>query len=684
MAKKKLTPAEQEWIDYCLQLPAEQIVILRDNETYKYGLADSNTWKMIAPLVYDECIPCEADDTAFAMVQKGKKCFLIDKAARPISTLLYEHIVHVATIAEEKINTEHALSHAIFNQGARKAYDGKAWGLIDSKGQPITPFKYEHIMDGDEGLVRICQHGRWGLMNEKGEEIVPCQYAELAGEFYDGIAIMAKDENGPYGFVDKTGKEITPCIYNHISDFRCGYAEVERDGRWMLVDTTGKEFAPEGYEAIGLMREGLAVVRKNGLEGYVDITGKEIIPCIYEHATGFKEGIAQVKIDGKYGMINRAGEDIVPCIYDYFSTFFEEFDVPNLIKAHQNGQIGIFNSAGKELLPCQYDTIDDFHDGYARVLKDGLCGLISTEGAEIIPFVYDEIQDNFMHGYVFVKNNGFKGVVELPSGKEIIPCIYQHIFAFHDGIAAVERNGKWGCINLAGEEIIPCEYELIYPHICNIEDRIAMKKNGRMGIMDTKTGKEIVPFIYKDISNYFEGLVRVSKNNKAGFLDHEGNAVVPCIYDSVYDFSEGFAAVCKDDLWGYIDHEGKELTPCIYEDAYMFFPGGNAPVKRNGLWGFIDKTGKEIVPCVYYDLEFVELMYKGSDFVSKDPAGKSKWGVIDTKGNEIIPCHYASYSIRTETSLKHFLPCHEDSTQQLIYVVKRTGRFAIVRDTSKK
>ena len=76
-----------------------------------------------------------------------------------------------------------------------------------------------------------------------------------------------------------------------------------------------------------------------------------------------------------------------------------------------------------------------------------------------------------------------------------------------------------------------------------------VKKDQKYGYIDGK-GNEVVPCIYDYIDNFSEGLARVWNDDLYGFVDKTGKEVIPCEYDKARDFLEGLAAVKKDGLWG--------------------------------------------------------------------------------------------------------------------------------------
>ncbi len=259
---------------------------------------------------------------------------------------------------------------------------------------------------------------------------------------------------------------------------------------------------------------------------------------------------------------------------------------------------------------------------------DGRKGFVdSVTGEILVPCSYDDV-GNFSEGLCIVKKNSKWGFID-KFGKEVITCIYDRVWSFSEGLAPVMKSGKWGFIDKFGKEVIPC----IYDGVEGFSRGLALVwKNGKFGFID-KFGKEVVPCIYDYIGIFYEGLANVKKNGKRGIIDKSGKEVIPCIYDSNIVFREGLASVEKNGKWGFIDKSGKEVTPCIY-DYIRSSRGCLASVKKNGKWGIIDKSGKEMIPCSYDD---VGDFYEGLASVEKN----GKWGFIDKSDKEVIPPLYS-------------------------------------------
>ncbi|WP_434579194.1 WG repeat-containing protein [Thermoanaerobacterium thermosaccharolyticum] len=177
---------------------------------------------------------------------------------------------------------------------------------------------------------------------------------------------------------------------------------------------------------------------------------------------------------------------------------------------------------------------------------------------------------------------------------------YGVVLNFHDGFAAVKKNGEYGIIDKTGIEVLPVIYEYVTDFWNEYDDvpvfyegmaRVArFDKNGYMkwGFIE-KTDKEVIAPIYNGASNFYDGIAIVNKDGTCCFIDKTGKVIISQIsnnYYEVHNYHEGLAAVRKDFKWGYIDKTGKIIILFIYSSVGDFYEG-IAPVEENGKWGII-------------------------------------------------------------------------------------------------
>ena len=116
---------------------------------------------------------------------------------------------------------------------------------------------------------------------------------------------------------------------------------------------------------------------------------------------------------------------------------------------NDSNKFGIKDKDGKTLIEPIYDEIKDFKNGFAVIKQGDKYGFLSETGEEL----------NQFPAYIMFKKDDKTGkmtTVDVGSAKSI-PCIYDEVKPFLNGLANVKKDGKWGYINIAGEEVLPCD-----------------------------------------------------------------------------------------------------------------------------------------------------------------------------------------------------------------------------------
>ena len=122
----------------------------------------------------------------------------------------------------------------------------------------------------------------------------------------------------------------------------------------------------------------------------------------------------------------------------------------------------------------------------------------------------------------------------------------------------------------------------------------------KVGVRDTKTGKDIIPAIYDNVfvDGISEGKFPVVKNQKIGFVDTLNKITVPIAYVNVVPFVDNAAFVHNGKKWALIDKTGKLLTQFVFDEASPC-QDKTAMVVIAGKTGYIDNTGKYILQCKF-------------------------------------------------------------------------------------
>lgn len=131
---------------------------------------------------------------------------------------------------------------------------------------------------------------------------------------------------------------------------------------------------------------------------------------------------------------------------------------------------GYVDADGRQVIAFKYDEALAFVDGYARVKKGNKYGYIDTEGRETIKIQYTEIGtwDDKRRAKVAVGGSVKDGVLTGAKygfidskGNVLLKPEYTGIEPFKNGMAAINKDGKYGYINEYLDFIIPCKYSAI-------------------------------------------------------------------------------------------------------------------------------------------------------------------------------------------------------------------------------
>lgn len=395
----------------------------------------------------------------------------------------------------------------------------------------------------------------------------------------DGVYALNEISNG--SSINKIAEMVKGC--NMIGDFHEGRAWFCKNEKYGFIDKMGNVIVPAKYDQVADFKEERAWVAYRNDEGrlkcgYIDLDGKEVVPIKYqvpfgegETPTDFSEGLAALPLRT------------------------DEYDSPIY---------GYIDKMGNEVIPAKFSIAGDFKNGIALVDLENYIdktGKVLT-GNEL------EFQDKI----VIFSQDEKMGLRHL-NGKVVVPCNYDVIQNFSDGMAAVCKEHLWGYVDPLGTFVIPCSY-----HSSNYYDNGVMDDWGEYGAPDeandfheglvmvmrnrmagflNKQGKTVIPFVYKRAKDFSEGLAAVKTSQKWGFVDKEGNNVIPCQYDTVASFKEGLVAAVKNGKCGYINASGQEVVPFIFDKPAEFEPlhdfcEGLAVIKKNGVYGYVDKEGK--------------------------------------------------------------------------------------------
>jgi len=328
-----------------------------------------------------------------------------------------------------------------------------------------------------------------------------------------------------------------------------------------------------GLCSIAVGQDDLRIAYRDGLYGYIDRSGSWVIEPRFVEASGWEDGAAKVRLpngdlafidsDGRYLMHPRPFQRLGD-LSEGLALFESEggkYDTYGFLK-----NVGFIDVAGQVVIAPHFVAADDFSEGVAAASVEFLkCGYIDKLGNFVIEPVFE-------------------------SG-------YQLCGPFSEGLAHVEKGGKFGYIDHTGSFVIQPAYDYAY----DFSEGYAVVGIGSRYIFIDKRGAALGTSSYGFARAFSGGLAPVAPEDKWGFIDKSGSLAIPAKYEKVGNFSDGLAWVCINEKYGYINTHGDLVVPLKYYGATDFWDGmaevmvNATPERGRGVRTIIDTAGTPVL-----------------------------------------------------------------------------------------
>lgn len=464
---------------------------------------------------------------------------------------------------------------------------------IDKTGTVVNELKFD-TGDFSEGLAGGSKEGGsegqddvFVFIDKSGKEVLTLEGYDQVGLFSSGRAMVRKDYYYT-GFIDKTGKEIVEPTdeYGDASNFSEGLAAVVIGNRIGFIDMNGKLVIPAVFSASvpGKDYEGRLDLGKysfsEGLSpyydaesstwGFIDINGEIAIEAGFDGVHGFSDGLAQVAIlNDDYEFIpvfiDRYGETVIDPSWSGY-TVLSDFSSNLALVRQVDGQLGYIDTNGNMVLTPEYPELGQFSDDMA------------VFGVEIVEKTAFGPMKTMRYGYIDV------------NGKAVIPATFVSAQPFSEGLAYVQipsaagKEDKTGYIDKTGTLVLEftSEDQSFSEGLVETADLFDTPEGTTLMVFDfyDRNGKNILSVdTYRWVSFFAQGRARMlGKRDRMGFIDKTGKEIIPPLYKAANNFSEGLAAVAIGGLVGFIDLNGKLVIPARFDAPELQSGKGGDPI----------------------------------------------------------------------------------------------------------
>lgn len=323
------------------------------------------------------------------------------------------------------------------------------------------------------------------------------------------------------------------------------------------------------------------------------------------------------------------------------------------------GKEGFIDARGHIVIAPVFDTVTSFHEGLARVKKDGNWGYIDRTGQMIIPAQW-RVAGSFDDGLAPVADNehvygktqsgdttmscGFidktgRYVIEPSSARRGVMCPF-----FKEGLAPLcDDQGRCGYMDHRGQWAI--RTQLLFSRdsgdaayfseglaaivLRETEDQNTGTRTSDFAYID-KTGKTVFQLNgYSQVSPFRDGLAKVVRERSWKLGRKTRTATTVGFIDRSGRIKFEFKNTRTDDPENYLDEHLGE----VFEDDIDEFYEGRACIKdpRTKRYGYVDQTGRWVIPPKY-----VEAQAFSDGLASVCTDEQTKCAYIDHQGRVIL------------------------------------------------
>ena len=244
--------------------------------------------------------------------------------------------------------------------------------------------------------------------------------------------------------------------------------------------------------------------RIDSLFGYKDANGIVVIKPEFQYATKFYAGYAIVAKNEKFGVINNKNDKLLDFKYEFLR---------------------------------HLDSTEVLYGRRAEYFGEFFLGVLTLKG-DI------KVRDKYSH--IEKKNNRY--IIQMDDSKMI---------SKDENGAFKTMQSKYGMLDLNGKELIPCLYNHIDWKTVNVLE-VNKELNGNYALFD-KNGKQVTNFDFMVFGDVKNGLITTRIKNLFGIINENGKIVVPIKFDYLSLIDDKFYIIEKNKKYGALNLNGRTV-----------------------------------------------------------------------------------------------------------------------------
>lgn len=467
-----------------------------------------------------------------------------------------------------------------FKPGIFPLWKDERWHLIDNSGTLIGSTTYERMLPMAFERAAVFTDNLWGYVGTDGRQVIAPRFLSAAS-FREGRAAVR--HGNLHGYIDVSGEFVIQPLFERAGDFASGTAIVIASSSFGIIDSAGSFLLKPEYVYINEMPEpDLFNVCSAFETGLFHRTRGLILPVIYDSYEVSADGTIIARQDKLRGIFDLHGNALLPMTDASITSLGD-----SLLLITKGDSLSLFDARTKNLIQTNHRSICRFSDGLAAFqAPSGMWGFINRQLQTVIPADYTWVTD-FVDGQAAVENkNGvtvistdgrpaaspkvtrrplFRGLdwqltyfqkrigVQDAQGTWRVRPEFQEIRAFSTGVILARRGETWLLLpaenNPAGNPVFE---DVGYIS----ENRCWVKSGGKCGYLD-ENGRLCIPYQYDQATAMRKGMAAVKKDRLWGFIDFTGKQLLPFVYTDISLQNDDSYIVFAGDKKGYVNTAGE-------------------------------------------------------------------------------------------------------------------------------
>ncbi len=540
--------------------------------------------------------------------------------------------------------------------------DDSGYGYLDYDGNVVIPAQFENAEAFQDGIAKVTTEDGVAFIDLSGEkvftlnDIAEQQNIDVADlylyDFSNGFARI--DNYDSIGYINTKGELVVPFDkYYDGNNFGDALALVYDDdyNNYFIKSDGTLAFEPDSDYDYSSFSGNRAIVYdyESGQYGFVDESGKLAVPFILDDAFDYVGNLAIFEEDGKYGILNKKGTVILKPTFKAAQITADGYVVGDdgLFTMMLSNQLEPISKVLSDLNPEIYENLYIVSDGGEYVFKDfagntlirsedydylgdhifelGNGKLADAHDVKAVPEVKNAFDINANYDFRFIDNTG-EIVLDLPD--------YDSVHSFSEGLAIVEKDGKYGYIDKKGNVVIPIQYEMA----SDFSDGEAHVNYGDTSFSIDLKGNRIKDEYDDSDSDSSSDFYTISEGyyGDTGLANRETNQIVlQPKYSSIEDMGNDIFRLELDYLYGYYDAKNGKLIEPKFE-AIDIDTANNLIIAETeeSLYGMYDLSGNTLLGPVY------DSIYSLDNGLYEIVDENQMSGIVDSKGHKIVDAEY--------------------------------------------